>query len=312
VENMGENNKVAEEILEEINKVVKGKEEVVRMVLTGILAGGHILIEDVPGVGKTTLATAFSRVMSLKYNRLQFTPDVMPSDVTGFSIYNKSTGDFEYKSGVIMCNMFLADEINRTSSKTQSALLEAMEEGAVTVDGITREIDKPFVVIATQNPVGSVGTSMLPESQLDRFMFRLSMGYPDDRSEIEMLESKSNGNPIEMLKPVIGIGELKAMQDAVSEVVANEAIREYIVKLVCETRKNPYISLGVSPRGSIAVLRAAKALAYIKGRDYVVPDDVKEIFEPVINHRIILSPQARLKKMSITSIIDEVIKKVAI
>lgn len=300
-------------IMKEINKVIIGKESIVKNVLAAIIAGGHVLLEDIPGVGKTTLAMTFSKSMSLTYSRMQFTPDVMPSDVTGFSIYNKATGSFEYKEGVIMSNFFLADEINRTSSKTQSALLEAMEEKKVTVDGNTYELKKPFVVMATQNPIGSIGTSMLPESQLDRFMMRLSMGYPDHVSEINMLKTKEGKEDIlNNVNPVVTMKEVTDIQNEVAGVYVHDDIYAYIVSIVNITRKNENILLGVSPRGTIAIVNASKAMAYINGRDYVIPDDVKAVLNPVINHRIILSGKARAAHISVEQIISNILGSVTI
>lgn len=300
-------------IMNEINKVIIGKEAIIKNVLAAIIAEGHVLLEDIPGVGKTTLAMTFSKAMSLKYSRMQFTPDVMPSDVTGFSIYNKATGSFEYKEGVIMSNFFLADEINRTSSKTQSALLEAMEEKKVTVDGNTYELKKPFIVMATQNPIGSIGTSMLPESQLDRFMMRLSMGYPDSLSEVRMLKSKEgNEDIINGVNSVVTMNEVIGIQNEVAEVYVHDDIYAYIVSIVNATRKNDNILLGVSPRGTIAIVNAAKAMAYIYGRNYVIPDDVKEIINPVINHRIILSGKARAAHISVEQVIGNILAGIRI
>ncbi len=300
-------------IMETVNKVIIGKENVVKNVLASIIAGGHVLLEDIPGVGKTTLAMAFSKSMNLKYGRMQFTPDVMPSDVTGFSLYNKVTNNFEYREGVIMCNFFLADEINRTSSKTQSALLEAMEEHKVTVDGKTYDLKKPFVVMATQNPIGSIGTSMLPESQLDRFMMRLSIGYPDASSEVNMLKLKENSNnPIDDIKSVINVEDLLNIQNEASNVFVRDNIYEYIVNIVKETRQNENILLGVSPRGSVALANASRALAYINGRDYVIPDDIKEMLYPVINHRLILSAKAKASHISLEKVISDIIKSLPI
>ncbi len=300
-------------IMQEVSKTIIGKEDIIKNVMTAIVAKGHILLEDVPGVGKTTLALAFSKAMNLEYKRMQFTPDVMPSDVTGYTIFNKEKGTFEFKEGVIMCNLFLADEINRTSSKTQSALLEAMEEGKVTVDGKTQLLHPPFIVIATQNPVGSIGTSMLPESQLDRFMIRISMGYPSVDSEVDMLKSKNEESDVcESIEAVISSEDLKVIQKEASEVFIHDAIYKFIVGIVSATRNNQNISLGVSPRGTIAIANAAKALAYINGRDYVVPDDVKEVLTPIINHRIILSSSARSMQLGIDDVITQILRSVEI
>ncbi len=308
---MGEYNQKVNNIIVEVKKVIKGKDIVIRKVLTSILAQGNILIEDVPGVGKTTLALAFSRAMALECRRMQFTPDVMPSDITGFSIYNKNIQDFEYKQGAIMTNLFLADEVNRTSSKTQSALLEVMEEGKVTVDGITRCVPKPFIVIATQNPIGSVGTHMLPESQLDRFMIKITIGYPNIESEISMLKGKQNNVPLDSVQEVVNKEEVLIMQEQVENVFVHDDIFDYIARLVYETRNNPLIELGISPRGTVALTQMAKASAFIDGRDYVIPEDIIGCFEDVVSHRIILSSNARLNNYTISDVISEVRSKVA-
>lgn len=297
-------------IMSEVKKVIIGKDEVIRKVMITILAKGHILIEDIPGVGKTTLALAFSKAMSLKHNRMQFTPDVMPSDVTGFSIYNKEKNQFEYREGAVMCNLFLADEINRTSSKTQSALLESMEEGKVTVDGVTRVLPVPFTVIATQNPIGSVGTQMLPESQLDRFMMKITMGYPSLENEVSMLKSKHKGNPMLQLNPIVSMEELIQMQAEVEQIFVHDNIYEYIACLVKETREHEFVQLGVSPRGSIAIKRASQAAAYLNGRDFVSPDDVREILADTIGHRIVVTSKARVNRISAEDIVNEIMKSV--
>lgn len=297
-------------IKQEIKKVVIGKDEVIHKVLTAILAKGHILIEDIPGVGKTTLALAFSKAMELEYHRLQFTPDVLPSDVVGFHMYSKDGGDPVYKPGSIICNMFLADEINRTSSKTQSALLEVMEEGKVTVDSVTMEIPKPFTVIATQNPIGSVGTQMLPESQLDRFMVRLSMGYPDILSEIEILKGRQANEPLSNVNGVVSREELLFIQEMVDNIYVHDAVYEYIAKLVLATREQELIALGVSPRGTLALTSMAKANAFLKGRSYVIPDDVASVFKDVIAHRMILQPKARVNHVTIYDLIDNILEQV--
>ena len=302
----------ATEIISEVKKIVIGKDDIIKKVLTTILAKGNILIEDIPGVGKTTLALTFSKAMSLNCKRLQFTPDVLPSDVLGFSIYNKELDRFEYKQGSIMCNLFLADEINRTSAKTQSALLEVMEEGKVTIDGITREVPKPFMVIATQNPVGSIGTQMLPESQLDRFMIKLTMGYPDIKSEIEILKGKQKRVLLDEIKPVATKEDILIMQDLVEKIYIHEKIYEYIVMLMSKTRNHPLIDLGVSPRGSVALTKLAKATAFLKNRDYVIPNDVQEIFKDVTIHRIILNTKARISNTSEEKILLDILNSVSI
>lgn len=276
---------------EEIKKVIKGKDDIIENVMTAILANGHILLEDIPGVGKTTLASAFSRVLGLDCKRMQFTPDVMPSDVTGFSMYNSQTREFEFKQGSVMCNLFLADEINRTSPKTQSALLEVMEEGRVTVDGVTHVLPQPFVVMATQNPFGSSGTQKLPQSQMDRFLMRLSVGYPDSKSEIEILRMNRR-DKLEALEEKLNTPILLKIQQAVEEQYVDDSILSYIVEFANRTRRDPVFSIGISPRGSIALLKAAKAKAFLKRRSYVVPQDVEELTGVICAHRVELSPQA--------------------
>lgn len=302
----------ANDIIKEVKKIVIGKDKIIKKVLTTILAKGNILIEDIPGVGKTTLALAFSKAMSLDCKRLQFTPDVLPSDILGFSIYNKDLDRFEYKQGAIMCNLFLADEINRTSAKTQSALLEVMEEGKVTIDGITRKVSKPFIVIATQNPVGSIGTQMLPESQLDRFMIKLTMGYPDMESEIEILKGKQKKVPLDEINTVVTKEDILVMQDLVENIYIHEKIYEYIVTLISKTRNHPLIDLGVSPRGSVALTKLAKATAFLKNRDYVVPEDIQEIFKDVTIHRIILNTKARISNTSEEKILLDILNSVSV
>ena len=300
----------AMDVINEVKKAVVGKDQIIAKVLMVILAQGHILLEDIPGVGKTTLALAFSKAMSLDYKRVQFTPDVMPTDVTGFSIYNKATGKFEYTPGAALCNLFLADEINRTSSKTQSALLEVMEEGRITVDGTTRETPKPYIVIATQNPVGSAGTQLLPDSQLDRFMVRLTMGYPQERDEMEILRRKQGSNPLEAVRTIIGAQDILAMQGAVDRVYLADDIYAYITRLVSATRSHPLIRLGASPRGSIALAKMGQAAAFLSGRDYVVPQDIQLVFRDVIEHRIILNPQAKISGTSAGTILSSILKDV--
>lgn len=297
----------AQQIMTEVRKVVIGKEENIAKVLMVMLAKGHVLIEDIPGVGKTTLALAFSKALSLDYKRIQFTPDVMPSDITGFNLYNKSTKSFEYCPGAAMCNLFLADEINRTSSKTQSALLEVMEEGRVTVDGITREVPQPYTVIATQNPVGSAGTQMLPESQLDRFMVRLSMGYPDLESEIHILKERHSMDPLSTVKRIASAQELLEMQKFVSDVFVSDPIYRYIAVLASSTRNHPLIHLGVSPRGALALSKMAKACAFLSGRDYVIPEDIQKVIYDVWEHRILLESQAKMEHVSPRKILEKFI-----
>jgi MoxR-like ATPase len=296
--------------MDEVNKVVIGKRTIIGKVLTAILAKGHILLEDHPGVGKTTLALAFSKAMALEHHRLQFTPDVLPTDVVGFHLLNKGGESYQYKPGAIMCNLFLADEINRTSSKTQSALLEVMEEGKVTVDSVTREVPKPFVVIATQNPIGSIGTQMLPESQLDRFMIRLSMGYPDMKSEIGILKERQNNNPLDYVERVVEREEILMMQNLVDDVFVHDSIYEYITMLVQQTRDNPLIELGVSPRGTLAVMNMVKATAFLSRRDYVIPNDVQYVFKDVAAHRMILKAKARVNNVTVDNLLDDILRMI--
>ena len=297
-------------ILDEVKKAVVGKDGVLVMALLAILAGGHILLEDIPGVGKTTMALAFSKALSLKYNRVQFTPDVLPSDIVGFSVYNKATGAMEYKDGAILCNLFLADELNRATSRTQSALLEAMEERTVTVDGVTHPVPDPFVVIATQNPVGASGTQLLPDSQMDRFMVRLSLGYPKPSDEKEMLSRKQLGNPLDNVRCMADKGGLHAMRQEAEKTYVSEKILEYIIRLNNATRTNPAILQGASPRASLAVTSMAKAAAWVQGRDYVLPADVKLIYPATICHRIILTPDAEAAGRKAEALIDDILKAV--
>lgn len=297
------------EVLSQIGQVVIGKDDIIKKVLTALLARGHILIEDIPGVGKTTMAMAFSRILELSHKRMQFTPDVLPTDVVGFTILN-SEGKFEYKPGAVQCNLFLADEINRTSSKTQSALLEVMEEGKVTVDGITRPLMQPFMVIATQNPSGSIGTQMLPESQLDRFMIRISMGYPTLQDEVAIMKGRQGGNPVEELEGIMNGKQILMLQQIVDEIYVHDKILHYIAALSDATRKHPMVELGLSPRGTIAVSAMSRANALMCGRDYVLPNDVADIFYDVANHRIQLNSKARVSHVSVDRIINEIMKQV--
>ncbi len=296
----------ARRIIDEVKNAVKGKDEIIERVLLAVLSRGHILLEDIPGVGKTTLAIAFSKAMQLDYNRVQFTPDVMPSDVTGFSMYKKATDSFEFVKGAALCNLFLADEINRTSSKTQSALLEVMEEGRVTVDLKTYETPKPFTVIATQNPTGYAGTQMLPESQLDRFIVRLSMGYPDANSELQILKSKGNSTGNNEVNAVVSVYDIIKMQEEVDEVFVHDTIYAYIISLVEKTRQHELIELGASPRGTIALMRMAKAKAFISNRDYVIPADVQFVMECTLVHRLVLKPKAKVSNTTSNDIIEAI------
>lgn len=299
------------QIMDEIKKVIVGKDEVISKVLMAVLSKGHVLLEDVPGVGKTTLALAFSKALGLDYKRVQFTPDSLPSDIVGFSVYDKNTNEFLYKPGAAMTNILLADEINRTSSKTQAALLETMEEKQVTVDGVTRKLPEPFFVLATQNPVGSAGTQMLPNSQMDRFIVKLGMGYPDLAGQIGILKDRHQRNPLDDVAQVVAKEELLALQDAAAAVHLADAMYEYIARLADATRKEEMIQLGISPRGTLALCRMVKAYAFISGRDYAVPEDVLAVFKDVCSHRIIISPKAKIAGMQPDEILDNLLTKVA-
>ena len=298
------------QLQKELETIIKGKKAVTDKIIMAVLARGHILLEDVPGVGKTTTALALSRLMGMEFNRIQFTPDVVPSDVTGFTMYEKQTGQFMYRPGAVMCNRLLADEINRTSSKTQAALLEVMEEGRVTVDGETHEVPQPFVVLATENPVGSSGTQMLPESQLDRFMVSLSMGYPDHQSLVELLRDRQKVNPLELARTVITREEVLKLQSEVQDVYVADEVLDYIAKLAEATREHEMIVLGLSPRGTLALCRMAKAAAYMSARDYVIPKDVQTVFKDVAAHRMVLDSRARYQEKSAREILDEILAEV--
>ena len=301
---------ITRNVLAEVKKSIVGKDDVISKVWIALLAEGHVLLEDVPGVGKTTMALAFSRALGLDTKRIQFTPDTMPSDIIGFSVYDKDTGKLVYKPGAVMTNLLLADEINRTSSKTQSALLEAMEELQVTVDGVTRPLPKPFIVLATENPVGSAGTQMLPASQLDRFMLQLSMGYPNRASTAALLKDRHHVDPLSACQTVTSPAELEKLIAEVSNIHVADRIYDYIAELVDLTRSNAYVTLGVSPRGALAVTRAAKANAYLEGRDYVIPDDVCAVFPDVCVHRLILNSKARLQDYTAALILQNVLTSV--
>jgi MoxR-like ATPase len=295
-----------------VKKVIMGKDDVIDRLLISFLARGHVLLDDIPGVGKTTMALAFSRAMNLNHQRLQFTPDVLPTDVTGFSVYNKDNDSFTYKPGAAICNLFLADEINRTSSKTQSALLELMEEKSITVDGNTYKLPEPYTVVATQNPIGSAGTHNLPDSQLDRFMIKLSMGYPDFNDEVSILKAKFNAAPLEKVNAVANENTIIELQEHISSVYIDDRIYEYIVKLSNATRNHPFIKLGISPRGTLALMQISKGIALAYGRDYVIPDDVMYICSDVFSHRIILSSKARIAEKNADSVIAEIIKQTSV
>lgn len=295
----------------EVSTVIKGKDEVIRKVIMAILASGHVLLEDVPGLGKTTLAKAFSKALGFANKRIQFTPDTMPSDIVGMSIYNEQTNAFEYVEGAaVNCNLLLGDEINRTSSKTQSALLEAMAEGCVTVDGVTHQLFEPFVVMATQNPVTSGGTQALPDSQLDRFMICLSMGYPDAESQLAILKNVSDRDLIEKVQPVMTIEDVKQAKSYVKNMQVNDEILRYIICLCEKTREHEHVELGISPRGVGALAEMAKAFALCEGRSYVVPEDVLAIFSDVCAHRLILNTKARRENVTAYEILEEIAQQV--
>ena len=302
---------VSQRILDQVRQVVVGKDTQLLWVLAAILAKGHILLEDVPGVGKTTMALAFSRVLSLRYSRVQFTPDVLPSDVTGYSIPDSATGELRYQPGAVISNLFLADELNRATSRTQSALLEAMEEGQVTVDGISHPLPQPFVVIATQNPTGAAGTQLLPDSQMDRFMIRLSLGYPSPKDEVAMVLNRQGGNPLHSLSALMTRADLVAIQNAVEETYINDAVVNYIVDLIVATRNHEDILRGASPRATLAVTAMAKAVARLRGRDYVVPGDVQEVFSHTVAHRLILSPRAESMNKTAEQVLNRILDSTA-
>lgn len=287
-------NENVKKLVRSVGQVIVGKDDTIIKLIAAMLCEGHILLEDVPGVGKTQLITALSRSVGGRFNRIQLTPDVMPSDIAGFTMLDSSKGDFVYRDGAVMCNFLLADEINRASPKVQSALLEAMEERQISLDGVTHQLPRPFLVMATQNPVETYGTFHLPEAQMDRFFMKLSMGYPTEEEEIKILERTELYNPIKNIEaPAVSIDEVIGMQDEVRKIRVTDQVKKYIVKIVNSTRDDRNTVLGISPRGSIALYKAAKAFAYIYGREYATPDDVKKIAVPVLAHRIILSPQGK-------------------
>jgi MoxR-like ATPase len=299
---------LAERLIQNVERVIFGKRDVIELTVICLLCQGHLLIEDVPGVGKTMLAKALARSLGGSFKRIQFTPDMLPSDVTGNSIYNQKTGEFEFRPGPIMAQIVLADEINRATPKTQAALLEAMEERQVTVDGVTYRLGPPFLVLATQNPIEYEGTFPLPEAQLDRFLMRVSLGYPSPEQEMAILDAQQFSHPIEKLGQVTTIEEVVAMQEALKSVYADKLIKEYIVTLVDATRHHPDVYLGASPRGALTLFRAAQARAAIHNRDYVIPDDVKALAPATLGHRIIISPAARLRGTVASDILDELLR----
>ncbi|WP_075980519.1 AAA family ATPase [Bacillus massilinigeriensis] len=305
-------NPTIEKIINNIEKVMIGKRDVTELSIVALLAGGHVLLEDVPGVGKTMMVRALAKSVNAQFRRIQFTPDLLPSDVTGVSIYNPKEMEFQFRPGPIMGNIILADEINRTSPKTQSALLEGMEEGSVTIDGVTYRLEKPFFVMATQNPIEYEGTYPLPEAQLDRFMLKLKMGYPEIDEEMEVLHRAQGIAPIEELQPVIHLDELIALQHLIKEVHVDDTIKRYIVDIANQTRGHGNIYLGASPRGSIALMKAAQAYAYMYGRDYCIPDDIQRLAPAVFSHRMILKSEAKFEGITAEDIIQRIISRVPV
>lgn len=297
-------------IVQEVKKAFMGKDDVIARVLTAIYAGGHVLLEDCPGVGKTTLALAFSRALALEFKRIQFTTDTLPSDITGFTMYNRQTDKFEYREGAVQCNLLLADEINRTSPKTQSALLEAMEERSVTVDGETHPLPSPFICIATQNPMGAAGTQALPESQLDRFMVRLSIGYPSSEDQVNILKAKKYADPLDQIRPLVTAEHISEVQNYLSALRISDELLYYITHLCEATRTNQMVDLGISPRGVLALTQMAKAQAVLKGRSFVVPEDVQDVFIDVCAHRLILKPQARVQGVTERAVLVGILRDV--
>jgi MoxR-like ATPase len=303
---------VAERIIDNVSQVIIGKRNEIRLIVLGLVCQGHILIEDVPGVGKTMLARALARSIGASFSRIQFTPDMLPSDVTGVSVFNQRTREFEFRPGPVMAQIVLTDEINRATPKTQAALLEAMEERQITVDGVTYPMQEPFLVVATQNPIEYEGTFPLPEAQLDRFIMRVRLGYPTPQEEIAMLDSQQYQHPLNTLQQVVSVEELLAATRSTRDVYLNHDIKNYIVNLVTTSRQHPDVYLGASPRGALALYRTAQARAAIAGRDYVVPDDVKALAEVTLSHRIIVGPNARIKDISASSIVHTILNTVPV
>ncbi|HEY5584913.1 MAG TPA: MoxR family ATPase [Ruminiclostridium sp.] len=309
---MNNNSALLKKIADNVENVIVGKRNAIELTIVALICNGHVLLEDVPGVGKTSLVSALAKSVSASFKRIQFTPDVLPSDITGFSIYNQKTCEFEFRAGSAMCQILLADEINRTSPKTQSSLLEIMEENQVTVDGITYKLPKPFMVLATQNPIDYIGTYPLPEAQMDRFFMKISLGYPDPGEEVYILSRFLQDNPLETLEPVVDSSDIINIQNEVKQIHIDKTLKNYVVDIVNQTRKNEYIALGSSPRGSLAVCRAAQAWAYYSGRGFVLPEDIKKMLLPTLSHRILLKQEAKLKRMSVTDILSSIIEKVYI
>ena len=303
---------IAREIVDNVSKVIVGKQPVIERALAAVIAQGHILIEDVPGVGKTMLAKSISSSIGCSFKRIQFTPDLLPSDIVGISIYNQSTGEFQFRPGPVMAQIVLVDEINRATPKTQSALLEAMEELQVSVDGVTRPLEQPFIVMATQNPIEYEGTFPLPEAQLDRFLMRISLGYPSFMDELSVIQQQEKTHPIDELEAVASPEDVIKLQEAAKNVYVDTAVREYIVGLIEATRNHEDVSLGASPRASLGMFRAVRGMAILRDRDYVIPDDVKELAYAVLAHRLILSPAARMRGLHTGQVIDGLLESVAV
>ena len=303
-------NQEMKQTVNEIKKAVIGKDEVIIQILVTLLSRGHILLEDIPGVGKTNLALALSKSLQLDYHRIKLTPDIMPSDIVEFTMYNPQTQQFEYKEGIAFCHLLLADEMNRTSSKTQAALLELMEEGQMTVDGKTYVLPQPFCVIATQNPFGSAGTQLLPDSQMDRFMSRLSLGYPQFEEEIEMMKQRQKSNPLDDIQSVLSPEMILQYQKMIDQIYVHDDIYHYIMQIITATRSHSQIEQGVSPRGSLAIMKTAKAYAFLNDRDYVIPQDVQYVAPMVLAHRFILTYEAKMNKVSSYQIVDEILESV--
>ena len=301
-----------QELSAALSRVIRGKQEAVDVLITALLAGGSVLMDDVPGVGKTTLAKALARCVDVAFNRVQFTPDLLPSDILGASIYKPTDGSFEFREGPVFCNVLLADEINRASPRTQSALLEAMSESQATVEGVRRDLPSPFLVLATQNPVDFHGTYPLPEAQLDRFLIYLNLGYPDAETEVDILFDQAIAHPIDSLQPILGRDDIVALQDAVKQVHVDRSVGQYMVQLVTETRNDSRLKLGVSPRGSLMLFRAAQAAAFLAGRDFVTPDDVQRMSRYVLVHRIVLTSKSRYGTVSKSAVIDDILSTVRV
>jgi MoxR-like ATPase len=303
---------VADRVATNVEQVIVGKRPAVDLVLAALLCKGHVLLEDVPGTGKTVLAKSISRSIGCTFKRIQFTPELLPSDVTGISIFNQQTREFEFRPGPVIAQIVLADEINRATPKTQSALLEAMEERQITVDGTTHTLPQPFIVLATQNPIEYEGTFPLPEAQLDRFLLRINLGYPEKMDEIAILKRQRQAHPLDALAQVVELGELLALQEAIKEIYISEWIEEYIVALVSATRHHEDVYLGASTRGSLSLYRSAQARAAMQGRDFVIPDDVKALAEPVLGHRLIISPAARIRNVTASAVMSDILSAVPV